>query len=156
MISDTLKSAYRYHRTAPYTWQGRARSLPNAGEALQRARDDVTLGKARYPSDISAAVCWQHGKPGLAFIQSIKGAGLRYVGRASIEGRRGAFSTNGPEGWITDPHGEYAKDGSGLCWGVVYQLPGRNGKARFVPGYIMGGDSDAWAGKTCGGPTPGW
>ncbi len=53
----------------------------------------------------------------------------------------------GPDhtGWYDNPHGESFRDGSGLCFGVVCRLPGRNGMARFVAGYQFGGHD--------GGPT---
>lgn len=41
-------------------------------------------------------------------------------------------------GWYDNPHGESFRDGSGLCFGVVCQLPGRNGRARYVAGYQFG------------------
>lgn len=41
-------------------------------------------------------------------------------------------------GWYDNPHGESFRDGSGLCFGVVCQLPGRDGKARYVAGYQFG------------------
>jgi hypothetical protein len=42
-------------------------------------------------------------------------------------------------GWYTDPYGDTFTDGTGLCIGVVAQLPGRNGRARYVAGYRFGG-----------------
>jgi hypothetical protein len=49
-------------------------------------------------------------------------------------------------GWHTDPHGDVFRDGSGLCWGVVYRLPARNKtglsgnyKSLLVAGYQFGG-----------------
>lgn len=47
----------------------------------------------------------------------------------------------GPDhnGWYCSPERASARDGDGLCWGVVCQLPGRDGMARFVAGYQFGG-----------------
>lgn len=144
MTDENLVSAYRWHR---FHACGNAypRKGPNpAKEALARARQDVANGTRRYPSSVSPAVSWQPDKPGFAFVESIEGAGLREVGRVMPEcdGRNGIWDTSGKCGWHTDPHGDTFKDGTGLAWGVVYQLPGRDGKARFVAGYVMGGDSD--------------
>lgn len=144
-ISQSLALAYRHHRAdGLQKYRGFA---VVATEALRRARADVATGVPRYPytGPIYGAVAWQRDNPRgerIGFVQSLEGAGLRYVGRASIEGRRGAFSANTSEGWLTDPFGDVFKDGTGLCWGVVYQLPARHGVARYVSGYIMGGCSD--------------
>lgn len=47
----------------------------------------------------------------------------------------------GPDhkGYYDNPYSEAFKDGTGLCYGVVCRLPGRDGKARFVAGYQFGG-----------------
>lgn len=42
-------------------------------------------------------------------------------------------------GWFSDPYGESYRDGTGLVWGVVAQLAGRDGAARYVAGYQQGG-----------------
>lgn len=68
-----------------------------------------------------------------------EGAGLRYVGRVVPEPRREWQDSRGDCGWHTDPYGDVFRDGSGLCFGVVYQLPARKGAARFVAGYEFGG-----------------
>lgn len=49
--------------------------------------------------------------------------------------------SGGPDhnGWYTDPFGDVFRDGSGLCFGVVCQLPGKGGRARYVAGYQFGG-----------------
>ena len=142
-VSAALQSAYRFQRN---TRLGSGFvPIGQAVAAIARARRDVANGTVRYPRDNYAAVCWQSGKPGIAYVQSIMGAGLRHVGDvvANCGGRNGYWHTrNGRAGWYTDPHGDSYKDGTGLCWGVVYQLPGRDGMARFVAGYVMGGCSD--------------
>lgn len=66
------------------------------------------------------------------------GAALRFVGdvNPNAEGwQRGRDFY----GFYCNPWGESWRDGSGLAWGVVYQLAGRDGKARFVAGYQFGG-----------------
>ena len=153
-LNPALVSAYRFHRARSARLYGRPVPLV-AREALEQARIDASKGIARYPHDGKAtpAVCWQtrdESKPRyraerLGFVQSIEGAGLRHVGDVTAEERGGRDLWNNrseKSGWLTDPYGDYAKDGTGLCWGVVYQLPARDGKARFVAGYIFGGCSD--------------
>ena len=63
--------------------------------------------------------------------------GLRYVGRVVPDSNE--FDRRDDCGWHTDPDGMTFKDGSGLCFGVVYQLSGKRGNARFVGGYEFGG-----------------
>lgn len=46
-------------------------------------------------------------------------------------------------GWYDNPHGESFRDGSGLCLGVVALIRGRDGSARFLPGYRFGGQEDS-------------
>jgi len=69
------------------------------------------------------------------------GDGLRYVGRVMPDcgGRNGHWDSRGDCGHYTNPWGESFRDGSGLCFGVVYQLTGRDGRARFVAGFQFGG-----------------
>lgn len=118
--------------------------------AALAAGDTATAAKfRRYAPDVSpsgrpwAAVTWQPGKPGLAHVTRPDSSGLRHVG--DVEPESGRFSRHDGLGWYTDPFGDVFRDGTGLCWGTVYQLPGRDGKARFVAGYVYGG--------TDGGPT---
>lgn len=42
-------------------------------------------------------------------------------------------------GWYDNGHGELCRDGSGLVWGVVARLPGRDGRPRFLAGWQHGG-----------------
>lgn len=135
-VDTLLVQAYRWHRC----WHIRPMA---ATEALIAARVDVAKGKRRYPNTGKpyGAVCWQPGKPGIGFVHSLDGAGMRLVGRVAVEcdGRRGIWDDSGKTGWLTDPYGDVD---TGHCWGEVYQLPARDGKARFVAGYVMGGCSD--------------
>ena len=77
----------------------------------------------------------------LAHVSDPEAFGLRHVGNVEAEshGGRNAFSNRDSCGWYTDPYGDVFRDGTGLVWGVVYQLPARNGCARFVAGYQFGG-----------------
>lgn len=171
MLKSELVDAYLWHRAGLLSTAMKMRpALPDAEgfrasgnaaiQAVTAARRDVEAGRRRYPATPCAAVTWQSAlqahdtigtwsnpfppKPSrIAYVQSIAGAGLREVGRVVPETSRGEiWDRRGDTGWFTDPHGDVFKDGSGLCWGVVYQLPGRDGKSRFVAGYIMGGCSD--------------
>ena len=168
-ISDALKAAYRYHRNAVHSVElatfprlpdrdGFKSSGSAALQCIGAARKDVAAGKARYPAtDIFPAVSWQapddarpRSSERLAYVDSLGRAGLRMVGRVLADHPRDLWNNRGTEsGWITDAYGETSEDGTGLCWGVVCQLPGRNGKARFVAGYQFGGTD----GGTDAGPT---
>jgi len=72
--------------------------------------------------------------------------GLRFVGQVVPEfkiGRDWSWTTGDRRnhlGWHMTIDGDVGIDGFGLCCGVVYQLPGRKGVTRFVPGYIMDGE----------------
>lgn len=144
-----LVQSYRWHRLRNRAWfspHGPVRGPIDAVTALRNAREDVEAGKRRYPSESGPAVSWQsNDKPRsserLAYVESPEKAGLRLVGRviADCGGRNGYWDNRDGSGWHTDPHGDTFKDGSGLCYGLVYQLPGKGGKARFVAGYQFGG-----------------
>lgn len=45
--------------------------------------------------------------------------------------------------WYDNPRGESSRDGWGLVVGVVAQLRGRDGRARFVPGFRFCGHDDS-------------
>lgn len=96
--------------------------------AIDEARRDVDAGTPRYPGPVRVI----HA--------SDTTTGLRLVGRVVPDTERGnIWDSRGDCGWHTDPSGDVFKDGSGLCFGVVYQLAGRDGHARFVAGYEFGG-----------------
>ena len=155
MINSELQNAFRWHMRAFMTQ--RAAGLSPFSANLQRdldllaggvakraialARADVAQGKRRYPSGYrgDGGVYRQSGKPGLAYVGKPESVGLRFVGKVEAEcgGRNGYWSKRETCGWYTDPHG-----GTGLCWGVVYQITGRNGESRFVAGYQFGGCDD--------------
>lgn len=73
--------------------------------------------------------------------ESPESFGLRHVGDVTPEFRYwdSLWRRNDQIGWTTEPHGDYFRDGTGLVWGVVYQLPARNGRSRYVPGFQFGG-----------------
>jgi hypothetical protein len=70
--------------------------------------------------------------------------GLRFVGRVKINRRGIEFINNSAQlsGYILDLDGCYGKDGDGLVWGVVYQLPTKNHHERYVAGYEVGGNDE--------------
>lgn len=134
-----LLNAYRYQRRPSMRGY-----FPTATQAIEAARRDVANGTRRYASSPWAkqfpAVSWDKEKPGIAYVDKPERCGLREVGRVAPEARRSSiWDRRGDCGWYTDPYGDVFTDGTGLCYGVVYQLPGRDGKARFVPGYQFGG-----------------
>jgi hypothetical protein len=99
----------------------------------------------------SSTVKWQ--KEGLAYCypERLCDLGLRRVGSVIPEFRRDEWSWQGTDfrnsrrthyGWHTNPDGDVMRDGEGLCWGVVYQLPGRKKITRLVAGYVFGGCDD--------------
>lgn len=165
MSKDFIRDAFRYHRRISQT--PRAWPTCSATTALNCARRDLANYQAamaegdtkaaarfkRYPASDYGAVTWQDretsGSPAklarrLAFVEKPERVGLRHVGNVEAEsyGGRDCFSRRDSGGWYTDPAGDVFKDGSGLAWGVVYQLPGRKGMARFVAGYVIGGCGD--------------
>lgn len=148
-ISSELKTAYQWHKGERMARAAVARVTPPPGgsrrqlasvDALAAARADVAAGKPRYQR-FGPCISYQPDSPRgerLAHVESPEAFGLRYVGQVGPESRR--FTSEGRgEGWLTDPFGDVFKDGTGLCYGVVYQLPARDGCARFVAGYQFGG-----------------
>lgn len=148
---ETLVNSYRYWRTG---------DKRRAHIALEHARDDAAKYAAaladgdtaraaryvRYPGGELSKVYRAKDEDGVGHVENPENVGLRFVGRVIPEMRRyEIWDRTGDTGWHTDPYGDVFKDGTGLCYGMVYQLPGRNGMARFVAGYEFGG--------TDGGPT---
>ena len=141
-------------KTADFFRAYRHRNMP-AARALNLARADM----AAYTSHVAAgdtkaaarlarltyfdppSFGWSEDKPGHAYADKPEAFGLRLVGRIIPEAsrRNGIWDNRGDCGWHTNPHGDVFRDGSGLCYGLVYQLPGRNGKSRFVAAYEFGG-----------------
>ena len=119
----TAESAYRAAVAAVSKVR---RYAPTAPELTYQARDESSPARSRER---------------LAYVEKPEAFGLRFVGRVTPEshGGRDTWDTRESCGWHTDPHGDVFKDGTGLCFGVVYQLPARDGCARFVAGYEFGG-----------------
>lgn len=126
-MSPELQNAFRYHMqtASPYLSPGYG---GRAVYSIAKARRDVEAGTRRYPGPVRVI----HA--------STTATGLRLVGRVVPDTERGnIWDSRGNCGRYTDPSGDVFKDGSGLCFGVVYQLAGRDGHARFVAGYEFGG-----------------
>lgn len=143
MTTNELKNAFRFHlQTLNYPSFGAVHPDGKAVRALYLARHDIAEGKNRFPAALRpfAAVTWQPDNRKLAHVEKPDNAGLRYIGRVMPEtGRNGIWDSGDKCGWHTDPYGDVFRDGTGLCYGVVYQLPGRNGESRYVAGYEFGG-----------------
>lgn len=138
-----LARAFRLTKSAPRpanalqgykapTFNGISYARPDDGQGvaayrLAKARAMVALEKPIYG-----------GTPGAKSYPE-QGDALRFAGRVVPDSGRDWMDTRDSCGWHTDPFGDVFKDGSGLCFGVVYQLPGRDGLARFVAGYQFGG-----------------
>ena len=136
-LTAQLTAAFRFHLQRAPHYPAASRSAL----ALQLARQDVAAGKARYPAPLTGhkmRAGHDADKPGSVYVENPESFGLRLVGRVATEpgGRNGYFSNDG--GWFDNPHGESFKDGSGLIYGLVYQLRGQNGQARFVAAYQNG------------------
>jgi len=140
-ISTELRNAYNFQR-AWLMAGGRARfpaKQTNAADALRKAREDIAAGKKRYTgtpwAKPYAAVSWSREDDGLAFVQSVSGAGVRIVVENAGSEKGGRNSHNG---WYTNDDGESFRDGTGLIWGIVALLP----HGRFYPGYVCGGHGE--------------
>lgn len=123
LLTPELINAWRYYMRGA-NWSGKG----SAARFLEKARADVAQGVNRYPAPVRQTC------------RASESDGLRYIGRVlPDQGYNNFWDTRGDCGWHTDPFGDVFKDGYGLCFGVVYQLPGRNGESRFVAGYEFGG-----------------
>lgn len=161
MVSDILKCAYFHYRgfagRAVAAMEKARRDVAAYEAALQAGDTKAAARHRRYASSPwgkSYGVTWQeprrvgnlpfpeYAKKGFACVAgSPDSVGLREVGRVVPEcgGRNGIWDKSDGTGWHTDPYGDVFRDGSGLCYGLVFQLPSRDGKARFVAGYQFGG-----------------
>lgn len=76
------------------------------------------------------------GDDGLRWVEHAS-AGLRIKGYADKLGARGIQHT----GWFTDDDGT-----RGTLRGIVYQLPAKDGKPRYIPGYVESENYDETGG----------
>jgi len=129
-----LARAYRIARRGR-----RGGGLLPAGQALQIARGMVAAPATIYGGDSH----WVrfHGFPG----NRGRDEWNRYHAAEDCPAFRDETPahdvTGGPDhrGWYDNPYSESFRDGSGLCFGVVVQIPGRDGSARYLAGFRFGG-----------------
>lgn len=140
-MDSKLKAAFRWHlQNMPRHRHGFGEGLadaPRAVFALAMARRDLAAGIARYPAPVKPFPAF--GAPddsGRRWTEKPEAAGLRLVGRvmADCGGRNGIWDSRETSGWYADE----CQDN--LCYGLAYQLPGRNGESRFVAGYAFSED----------------
>lgn len=111
-----------------YDMNRKARRM-GASEALERALGYVWTDTGRpslwYGPRGGYGAPFESGRDVLRWTESTADAGLRFIGWADE-------LPGGPDhtGWFTDDAGEWM-----TLRGGVWQLPGRNGRARFVYGY---------------------
>lgn len=132
-ISPELRHAFNFHRAKAvgnvYP-KPRGQYLNPAQEALKNARVDFVNGVSRFTSSPWRKPVTNPRFPAegrnagqMQWIEKPASMGLRFVGYADD------LASIGHTGWYTD------LDCFESIRGVVYQLPGRNGRARFVAGH---------------------
>ena len=106
----------------------------------------IQCGQTRWwerHRELQRPVYWDKERPGFAHMNHEDPAPLlRFIGAADVESSWGQIvdhSRGNHIGWFTNNDGFTSKDGDGLVWGVVYQLPPVNRCPRFVGGYQFGG-----------------
>lgn len=122
-------AAYAFHRQA---------GLP-ASVALERTRADVEAGRVRFPAfyhNGAGATFSAYGESRLRWIEDPEEWGLRLVGLAhEIPAGNHLRAPVDHKGWYLDPDGWSGE----TVAGVVYRLPGKDGRARYLAGY-----ADPW------------
>ena len=111
---------------------------------LERARETIRANRKSVAPYASGATVWSglgghdgatfeaYGESAMRWIENPESRGLRFVGLAHDVGRAGyayARDAVNHKGWYLD-----AEQFEKVC-GVVYQLPARDGRARYVVGY---------------------
>ena len=140
-LFDTYRACrhYTYDYTGKRYGGVRATPLP-ALEAFKKAKE--VQGK-RYYSKAYPDGHWNDKRTEYVLTDDDSSFLMR-VGCVTTSGsRRYAYrdtwqSKEGESGWYTDPYGDCFKDGTGLCYGVVYVMRKRD-SLLFVPGYQFGG-----------------
>lgn len=110
--------------------------------ALEAARNRLANGGRPGTGRPTPAGAYPQRRAGESYFDNPGAFGFRLVGFVSPDGRRwgnaGWQYGERAEGFCTSPFGDYSRDGDGLVWGAVYQLPARHGRARFVAAYVWG------------------
>lgn len=139
MTKPDLRICFRWHMRLAETFRRAASERGTVGRAaivaMERARADVAAGRVRYvesdggPGKPFAA----YGERHMRWIEKPESFGLRFVGLAHDLARIDHT------GWFLDStfQDETAR-------GVVYALPGRDGRARLVPGIADPYQSDKY------------
>ncbi|OQM74934.1 hypothetical protein [Manganibacter manganicus] len=127
-MNQELLNAYRWqrrHYVGNVYPRNRDRLTWNpASEALKAARADVANGKARYPQSSGYGPAYkERGSKHMRWIEKPSTCGLRFVGYAD------KIAGLNHSGYYVD------NDQNEIVRGVVFQMPGRNGHARFIAGY---------------------
>lgn len=131
-----------------------ARGMVEQYHALQWSYERIAKDKTATPEQVqeartkaaNAGIYGGDSKPWLAPGGHNDG-GLYYLARddgfGAVRGVMAAHDVSGSpvdhKGWYTNPYGESFRDGSGLVWGVVASLPGKDCKPRYLAGYQFGG-----------------
>ncbi|MFU1607360.1 hypothetical protein ACM25O_13325 [Sulfitobacter pontiacus] len=155
--SDLIAREYRLIRREQYARTSRTESATyprsiyperygfRAVHALNLARETIAANKKSRAPYADGSRVWAglggtdgapfeaYGESACRWIENPEARGLRFVGLAHDVGRAGySYARDAVEhkGWYLDA------DGMGeTVAGVVYQLPGRNGRARYLAGY---------------------
>ncbi len=127
-----------------------APTAPPAIRAMATARTRYADGVASYTDSTFPA---SYATPQAAgnhvrYVTNPASFGLREIGAVEVDVggwrcREFWQTGNRRNGWYTDEENASTRDGSGLMWGVVFQMTARNGVTRFVPGYQNGDESGA-------------
>lgn len=148
--SDLIRRAYRAERRKVATGQARILSAESACYALHRARLAVANGtdSSYGPDSIWAglggsdgATFEAHGESRCRWFENPESRGLRFLGLAHDVGKAGnAYLRDAVDhrGWYLDSD----RLGETIA-GVVYQLPGRDGRARYLAGYADPHNTDS-------------
>lgn len=143
-ISDALRRTFNAARLD--IRNGRAAPIVRpAHEALTIARKrlaDDRRGYADSPWRKPFAATYRDDKPafGAVIPAHVQGDNfLRWSWNVGPETGRLYRSSSEFSGYYTRPDGDCYTDGTGLVWGVVYRLPGRKGRNRYLAGYQFGG-----------------
>lgn len=133
MIDKKLLDAYRFHRYIAVGNCYPCKPGPNrACEAIKAARTDVANNVTRY----GKADCWPSsgrsfeacGERHMIWMENVDQA-LRFVGLSHDISRQHGSRCIDHSGWYL------RDDETDTVSGCVYQLPGKNGKPRYLAGY---------------------
>jgi hypothetical protein len=142
--SDLIRREYRILRRRAVTRPQYGWPYLNARDSLAKARATVQANRPSVAPYASGAQVWAglggsdgatfqaYGESACRWIEDPESKGLRLLGLAHEVGKAGyCYSSDAVEhrGWFMD------SDGCETVCGVVYQLPGKDGRARYLAGY---------------------